>query len=279
MIVGNAGAQSITTQGYDNVFRVRSPGGANGAAAGEYLANQGYKDVAVISQLEDSYYINVYEGFKPKFTENGGNIVAEETFHLGDRDMYTQLTSIVNLEPDAIYAPGYVEQVAFVIRQAREQGYEGPIYSEAGGSEEEYLQVASNEQMENVKEIRIIGATEQALGENGKKFVENYRERYDETPNTAAIYGYDTVYALKAGLEKAGSLETDDVISAMKEMAPPEDIACLYLPVDGKMFDDNGQGYVTNVVIEWNDGEWNYIEEAPLDAEEYSEQMKTLIEN
>ncbi|MEH7382786.1 ABC transporter substrate-binding protein [Bacillus sp. JJ1533] len=277
MIVGNAGDQNITMQGVSNIFRVRSPGGVNGASTGTFFAEQGYEKVAVLGQLKDSYYEQVYKHFKTNYTANGGTIIGEESFSLGDQDMYTQLTKLINLKPDVIYTPGYAEQVAFVIRQARELGYTGKIITEAGGSEEQYLKVASNDQMKDVMEVRIIGATQGALNESGLKFVENYQERYGKSPNTAAIYGYDTVYVLKAGLEKAGSLDVDKVSEAIRNMEPPSDLACLYVPIDGKMFDENGQGYVKNVEIQWNDGKWEYIADVETDAKQYSEYMSTLI--
>ncbi len=47
-------------------------------------------------------------------------------------------------------------------------------------------------------------------------FVEQYWSRYGRYPSDWAVMAYDGVYALKQGIEKAGSIETDTVKDAMK---------------------------------------------------------------
>jgi branched-chain amino acid transport system substrate-binding protein len=48
------------------------------------------------------------------------------------------------------------------------------------------------------------------------RFVETYRARYDRYPSDWAVMAYDGVLALKQGIDKAGSIETDAVKDAMK---------------------------------------------------------------
>jgi branched-chain amino acid transport system substrate-binding protein len=51
------------------------------------------------------------------------------------------------------------------------------------------------------------------------KFVEAYVARYGLYPSDWAVMAYDGVYALKQGIEKAGSIDTDRVKDAMKGLA------------------------------------------------------------
>ncbi len=48
------------------------------------------------------------------------------------------------------------------------------------------------------------------------KFVSAYREKYGRYPSDWAVMAYDGVYALKQGIEKAGSIDTETVKDAMK---------------------------------------------------------------
>lgn len=50
------------------------------------------------------------------------------------------------------------------------------------------------------------------------RFVETYRARYDLYPSDWAVMAYDGVQALKQGIDKAGSIDTDAVKDAMKGM-------------------------------------------------------------
>jgi branched-chain amino acid transport system substrate-binding protein len=47
-------------------------------------------------------------------------------------------------------------------------------------------------------------------------FVKNYRAKYNKFPSDWAVLGYDTVYALKQGVEKANAIDTEKVKDAMK---------------------------------------------------------------
>jgi len=47
-------------------------------------------------------------------------------------------------------------------------------------------------------------------------FVKNFRAKYDRYPSDWAVMEYDAVYALKQGIEKAGSIDTEKVKDALK---------------------------------------------------------------
>src|SRR5690606_12667222 len=86
--VGYAAEQSIVTQGNTNVFRNRTPSGYIGGPTGEAVIQDGVKTLAFLGQ-KDAVYQSFFKFFKEKFTQAGGKVLAEETFSLGDRDMYT----------------------------------------------------------------------------------------------------------------------------------------------------------------------------------------------
>lgn len=47
-------------------------------------------------------------------------------------------------------------------------------------------------------------------------FVNNFKDKYDRYPSDWAVMEYDAVYALKQGIEKAGSIDTEKVKDALK---------------------------------------------------------------
>ncbi len=50
------------------------------------------------------------------------------------------------------------------------------------------------------------------------EFVRNYKDKFGRYPSDWAVMAYDGVYALKQGIEKAGSIDTETVKNAMKGM-------------------------------------------------------------
>lgn len=273
MVVGTAAAESITTHGAENVFRVRSPSPYTGGPAGEYVAEQGVQRLAVVGQLEAEIYGDYFERFEESFTDAGGEIVAVESFGEDDRDMYSQLTSVQGSDPDALFVPGFVEQAAFVFRQAHELGFEGDIYGFTGGAPEQFLEVATEEQMEGIIDLRPIELDPETIdGDYVDDFIDTYRERFDETPAPNSGYGFDAFMALVFALQEAGTDDVDAVGDALRSMEIPSsnEVLLSYSPINGTWFDENGQAYVANGAFEWVDGGWSLVAELPSDAESFS---------
>ena len=242
MLVGNAAERSITTREIPNLVRTRPPADYTGAAAGRFVAAKGHNRVAVLGALEVGFYASYVEAFKKELEASGGEIITEELFALKDRDMSPQLTKIRSLEPDAILVVGYVEPAAFVYRQAVELGIDVPRYGFTSGSEEQFLRVATGEQMEGVWDLRPTELTLQSASENGIAYHKNFTEKFGIGPSPSSPYAYDQTYALKDALEAAGTVDdTAAVAAALREIPVPDEVVMQYVPVDGKMVDPNGQ--------------------------------------
>ena len=277
MLVGNAAERSITTREISNLVRTRPPADYTGAAAGTFVAQKGHKKVAVLGALDVGFYASYVDAFEKELNKAGGEIVTRESFGLKDRDMTPKLTKIRELNPDAILVVGYVEPAAFIYRQATELGIDVPRYGFTSGSEEQFLRVATSEQMEGVWDLRPTELTLLSASENGKAYHANYTAKYGIAPSPSSPYAYDQTYALKHALEAAGTVEdTAAVAAALRELPVPEEVVMQYLPVDGKMFDVNGQAYTSNGAFQWQDGNWVFVQDLPSDAEAYSRFLSTI---
>jgi len=277
MLVGNAAERSITTREIPNLVRTRPPADYTGAAAGTFVADKGAKRVAVLGALDVGFYASYVDAFEKELEKAGGEIVTRETFSLKDRDMTPQLTKIRGLDADALLVVGYVEPAAFIYRQSTELGMDIPRYGFTSGSEEQFLRVATSEQMEGVWDLRPTELTLLSASDNGIAYHKNYSEKYNISPSPSSPYAYDQTYALKAALEAAGSVDdTAAVAAALRELKVPDEVVMQYASVDGKMFDDNGQAYTSNGAFQWQDGNWVFVEDLPSDAKAYSEFLSTI---
>jgi branched-chain amino acid transport system substrate-binding protein len=277
MLVGNAAERAITAKGIPNLFRTRPPADFTGAAAGVFVGKRGAKNVAVIGSLDVGFYTQYLEAFEREFAKAGGKIVAKEAFGLKDRDMTPQLTKVRALNPDALLVLGYVEPSAFVYRQATELGMKIPRYGFTSGSEEQFLKVATSEQMEGVWDLRPTELTVEALAANAKIYVANYTKRFGAPPSPSSPYAYDQVYVLKQAVERAGSADDPKkVMAEVRKVTIPKEAVMKYLPVGGTMFDGNGQAYTSNGAFQWQKGKWIYVSDLPSDPALYSEFLRSL---
>lgn len=277
MLVGNAAERSITTREIPNLTRTRPPADYTGAAAGTFVAGKGHKRVAVLGALDVGFYASYVDAFEKELEKAGGVIVSREAFGLKDRDMSPQLTKIRGQEPDAILVVGYVEPAAFIYRQAVELGIDVPRYGFTSGSEDQFTRVATSAQMEGVWDLRPTELTLLSASENGKAYHANYTEEFGIAPSPSSPYAYDQTYALKAAIEAAGTVvDSEAVAEALREIAVPDEVVMQYLPVDNKMFDENGQAYTSNGAFQWQDGNWVFVQDLPSDAAAYSAFLSTL---
>lgn len=277
MLVGNAAERAITTQGIQNLFRTRPPADYTGAAAGRFVAAQGPRRIAVIGSLEVGFYVQYLDAFEKEFAKSGGTIVAKESFGLRDRDMTPQLTKIRALNPDAILVIGYVEPAAFVYRQSVELGLNVRRYGFTSGSEDQFLRVATSQQMEGVWDLRPTELTMESASPAGVRYEANYRAAFGATPAPSSPYAYDQVYVLKHALERAGTVtDTKRVAEAIRTAPIPPEAVMRYLPVGGRMFDENGQAYTTNAAFQWRNGRWVFVEDLPSDPADYSRFLRGL---
>jgi branched-chain amino acid transport system substrate-binding protein len=277
MLVGNAAERAITAKGIPNLFRTRPPADFTGAAAGAFVGKRGAKNIAVIGSLDVGFYTQYLEAFEREFAKAGGKIVAKETFGLKDRDMTPQLTKVRALNPDALLVLGYVEPSAFVYRQATELGMKIPRYGFTSGSEEQFLRVATSEQMEGVWDLRPTELTVEALADNAKTYVANYTKRFGAPPSPSSPYAYDQVYVLKQAIERAGSADDPKKVAAeVSKVTVPKEAVMKYLTVGGTMFDGNGQAYTSNGAFQWQKGKWVYVSDLPSDPALYSQFLRSL---
>jgi branched-chain amino acid transport system substrate-binding protein len=277
MLVGNAAERAITAQGVPNLFRTRPPADFTGAAAGTFVAKRGVKSIAVIGSLDVGFYAQYVEAFEKEFVKGGGKIVAKETFGLKDRDMTPQLTKVRALNPEALLVVSYVEPAAFVYRQATELGMKMPRYGFTSGSEEQFLKVASSEQMEGVWDLRPTELTVEALSANAKVYVANYTKKFGAAPSPSSPYAYDQAYVLKHAIEAAGGADDVKKVTAeIRKLAVPKEVVMKYLPVGGAMFDVNGQAYTSNGAFQWQKGKWVFVADLPSDPAAYSAFLRSL---
>ncbi|MGV3771395.1 MAG: ABC transporter substrate-binding protein, partial [Verrucomicrobiales bacterium] len=100
------------------------------------------KRVAVLSDVAAPYSVGLAKYFKEGFTKRGGEIVAEQKYSSGDRDFKAQLTAIKASNPDAIFVPGYYNEVGLIVLQARQLGLNIPLMGGDGWEAPELLEIA-----------------------------------------------------------------------------------------------------------------------------------------
>ena len=199
-VTPSASHKDVTNQG-DYIFRTTPSDGLQGEVAGKYWAQVlGYKKIATLYAKND-YSQGLAEGMKESFEAEGGKIVAEETFMVGDKDFKTQLTKLKNTDAEAIYIPDYTAEMAQILEQASQLGVNKPFLSGDGFLSEEIYQLAG-EYTDGVVYTASAQLEETSLV---KEFRDAYTAKCGICPDSFATNSYDATNILLSVIAKVGT--------------------------------------------------------------------------
>ncbi len=179
------------------------------------------------------------EGFKDLFLkffgEKGVEVVAVESFMVGDKDFKAQLTKISGTQFDIICIPGYLQETAPAAVQARMLGITAPTFGGYGDIAPLYIELAGEAAEGHVVSSEYDEGYDTA---KNKDFIKKYYEYVDKDPNEPnnimfAAITYDMTYIVADAMKEVGTDPT-----AIKGYI---DNLADYDGVTGKLsFDDNG---------------------------------------
>ena len=191
----------------DYIFRTQISDIEVGISTGNVLWADGVRSLATITE-ETDYAEGVRRSSVAQFEENGGKIVAEERFSSDITDFRTQLTKLFEANPDALHISPQSEFAGgTIVKQARELGYDGPIYGETVSVGTTALEIAGDA----ATGMRAITATPDPGNQKSQQVLADFRERYDYlTLPWHLTSAYDDVYITAECLKKTGDDQDAD---------------------------------------------------------------------
>jgi len=152
--------------------------------------------------------------FTKFFGELGIPVVIAESFMVGDRDFSSQLTKISQAKFDLLFIPGYLQETAPVISQARKMGITEQSMGVYGDMAPKYIELAGKAAEGHVNASEY---NENLATPTNKKFKDEYYKIVKSTPNEPnnimfAAITYDMARLVAKGIETKGN--TPDGIRA-----------------------------------------------------------------
>jgi branched-chain amino acid transport system substrate-binding protein len=241
------------TQVGDYIFRVCFLDSFQGGKVLTEFANNTLKakSVAVLKDVKSDYSLGLAKFFEDGFTANGGKIVVEQNYNGGDKDFNAQLTAIKAENPDAVFVPGYYTEVGLIALQARQLGLNVPLFG-GDGWESSVLVSIGGSALEGDYFSTHLAPDEDTP--RVKNFVEKFRAKYGETPDSMAALGYDSAMVLADAIKRAGTTDGPKVRDAL---AATKD----FQGVTGKTtIDVNRNASKSAVILTITNGQFKYVE-------------------
>lgn len=218
------------------------------------LDNLKLKKAAVLYDVASEYNKGIAEIFRDVYEKNDGKVVAFETYTTNDKDFSSQLTKIKKAGPDIIFLPNYYSEVPLQIQQAKRLGINVPfIGSDAWGSSE--LTKLCGADCNDYYFSTHYAAD--AATDATKKFIANYKAKYNTTPDDVAALTYDSFGLLRQAIKTAGKNDRQAVRDALAKIP-------LYDGVTGNMQFKEGSGdpVKSAVILKIKDGNFTWFANA-----------------
>ncbi|MFC3866814.1 ABC transporter substrate-binding protein [Alcaligenes aquatilis] len=142
--------------------------------------------------------------------------VAEQATPLGKVDAGAVVQALSDAKPDAVFNVLFASDLARLVRAGNQRQFFSlalPVVSMLTG-EPEYLDPLGEETPEG---WIVTGYPWYAIDTpEHNAFLKAYQDKYNEHPRLGTIIGYSTIVSIAAGIEKAGSTDTEAMIKAFR---------------------------------------------------------------
>lgn len=212
MLTPSSTNPEVTKKG-DFIFRSCFIDPYQGAAIAQFAAKTlGAKTAAIMVDRKNDYSTGLEKVITETFTKFGGRIVATQSYQEGDQDFNAQLTSLKGSNPEVIFVPGYYNDVGLIAKQARDKGITVPLIGGDGWDSEQLYKIGgtalngsyfTNHYSPFDTDPRVV------------KFVNDYKSRYNSTPDALAATAYDAANIMFDAIKRSKSLSGPDIRDAL----------------------------------------------------------------
>lgn len=202
----------------DYIFRVCFIDPFQGFVMAKYARDTlKFDTAAIITDKKSAYSEGLTDVFKQKFAELGGKVLGVEAYAKGDTDFRAQLTNIKKLKPQAVYVPGYYQDVAILAEQARELGLKVTFLGGDGWDSEKLFELGGSA-VEGSFVSNHYSADDPTP--RVQEFIKRYKARYGLVPDSMAALGYDSAMVVIEAMKRAPDLSGPalrDAIASTRE--------------------------------------------------------------
>jgi branched-chain amino acid transport system substrate-binding protein len=198
-----------TTKDRPWVFRTPFLDPFQGPVVANFVTEEfGFTKAAVLYDVASDYPKGLAEFFKKGWEDihGPGSVVAFESFTTGDADFSAQLTKIKESGAEFIFTPQYYNEVALIVQQAHELGWDAPIVGSDSWGSAETVELCGEDC------YGLFFSTHYAAkGATGatKEFIDRYNEKYGYVPDDVGALTWDTMLIVQKAIQDCGTITGD----------------------------------------------------------------------
>jgi branched-chain amino acid transport system substrate-binding protein len=164
-----------------------------------------FNKAAVLYDVASDYPKGLAEFFKQAWEKlhGQGSVVAYESFTTKDTDFSSQLTKINRSGAQVLFTPQYYNEVALIVQQAHELGWNKPIVGSDSWGSAETVKLCGKDC------YGLFFSTHYAAaGATGatKAFIDRYNKTYGYVPDDVGALTWDSLHLVQRAIENCGNI-------------------------------------------------------------------------
>lgn len=164
-----------------------------------------FSKAAVLYDVASDYPKGLAEFFKEAWEKlhGQGSVVAYESFTTKDTDFSSQLTKINRSGAEVLFTPQYYNEVALIVQQAHELGWNKPIVGSDSWGSAETVKLCGKDC------YGLFFSTHYAAaGATGatKAFIDRYNKTYGYVPDDVGALTWDSLRIVQQAIENCGKI-------------------------------------------------------------------------
>ena len=235
MVEGSGASDSLFERGYRNLFYVGVVASDYTRSSIELLAERGAR-TAVVAHEDTPFATSVAQGARRHLEANGVEVLALKQHPFGADDVDDLITDLAALEPDIFVGGGHYEDAVLFLRSAQELDFRPDAVLITVGPTNPQLVSDIGSGAEGVLGPTLWAPAMAYEGESfgtASAYADTYEGLWGEPPIYQAAGSTAAALALHLAIETTGSLDTDAVRDALRDL----DIDTFYGPI---RFDERG---------------------------------------
>lgn len=237
-------AEKVTQQGHETIFRGRSNDATWMRALIDHLVQStGAQDIALAYtnielgqsgvEVAKEYLLEEYE-LEP---------VVEVAHNAGDRDLAPSAAQILRAEPDAVIDWGTQIEASLLIRELRNDGYEGAFGYNA--ADDIFIDLAKEHATGVIGPQNWVYTVDDPATQ---QFAADYEEQFGSPPSPHSVVYFDGINLLAQAIEQVG-LDQQKVLDYLHGLESYEGVQGTFRPAEL----DGGEMITSTVIIEVDD--------------------------
>ncbi len=195
-----------TTKDRPYVFRGCFLDPFQGPVLANFITDEfGFTKAAVLYDVASDYPKGLAEFFKEAWeAKHGkGSVVAFESFTTKDTDFSSQLTKIIKSGAEVLFTPQYYNEVALIVQQAHQLGWDKPIVGSDSWGSAETVELCGKDCYG-----AFFSTHYAAAGATGatKAFIDRYKAEYGYVPDDVGALTWDSLRLVETAIQSCGKI-------------------------------------------------------------------------